>query len=144
MVKEIDLRGFMTEEKYNGITMRYRIDGNGIEEVFLNSEDFSFSITINIDNENLKLVYVMTRQYWGSLDIGIKFDIDINPPTSRKNAQINAQQAKAIYQEVKRLLKVEEKIKDYVPRFSSLLEINPYNILGINEVSELESLVKKE
>ena len=59
---------------------------------------------------------------------------------SPENLQVNLQQAQEVYNAVKDLLKVDERLKDYVPRFSYAPEITLASILGLDNICDLNKL----
>lgn len=71
-----------------------------------------------------------------------------NPPKNVQERILDIEgkfkQASAIYHEVKRILNVDEELKNYHPRFSHESELNLYNILGIDDVSQIKPFIEEK
>jgi len=138
MPKPITQRGFDVK-KYNfkdinGGSMRYYIDADGLERIVI-SKDIYNEIWITSDGERIISFSFNTPQLRRTVYVD-------SVAVYSDSLRANLEQATKIYYEVKRILEVNEKMKKYRPRFSHESEFNLYNILGIDDISELRSLIK--
>ncbi len=133
MVKELCYRGFEIVGGDLECGISYKINKDGIERVSINGN--KSSITIWIDDEKVNGISIINEQ------ADEYFNENQNSPFP---IETNFQQAIEIYRVVKRILDVDNKIKEYVPRFSSESELTLFNILGIEEASQLEKFVRGE
>jgi len=133
MVKELCYRGFeVSKGSYNKRNyISYSIDNRGLEIVRISNRERA--ISINSDNGDIKSIYISSPQIEVYLDEG-----------DRETNIEQFQQAKEIYDEIVERLDVHKKIKDYVPKFSAESEINLFNLLEIDNISELEKLIEED
>ena len=137
MPKPINQRGFkISKGDFNRYQITYDIDEEGLENVCVYRASFNekleSSVSITFDEGKIKYLRYKTSQFIDSDDM------------KGEEWKIKAKQALAIYHEVKRILNVDEELKKYSPRFSHKSEISPFNILGLDDVSQLEFFVEEK
>ncbi len=136
MPKPISQRGFRISKGDSRYSISYRIDKRGLEIVSvykgLYTSKLESSVYMSVDEGEIKYLSYETSQFEDSDVMG------------GEEWKIKSKQAMEIYHEVKKILNVDEELKNYHPRFSHESEITPFNILGIDDVSKLESLIEEE
>lgn len=137
MAKPISQRGFeISKGNPNRYSVSYSIDEKGSEKICvskaLSDKKHRSSVFITLDEEKIKYLSYSTSQFNDSDDM------------EGEEWKIKAKQAMAIYYEVKRILNVDEELKNYHPRFSNKSEISPFTVLGLDSISQLESFVKEK
>jgi len=167
MPKPIHQRGFRVERKiFDRGRITNLINSEGLEVIFI-EKDRHNSIRISSDEGNITDFSISTPQFF-KLDFDrklyesfedepkydsesdleeetdLEFDFLKNSEMPEENIPLNLEQAAKIYQEVKRILNIEEKLKDYIPQFSHISELNLYSALGIDDASELEKYLGEE
>jgi len=128
MVFELSYRGFEVSDVINGRSMQYKIEKDGQEMVFISCGKLMGnlpSVWIILDEGVPNYINVETKQA----------NLVFSDETSKK-------QAISLYQEVKKLLNVEDRLNSYVPRYSSESEMTPFNVLEIDDASELEKITE--
>lgn len=130
MVSPIFQRGFKTGAGKNN-TIEYKIGTDGMEVLQLFSLERHSCVSIASDEGSIKSVAIT------SPELSVYLSIDevgcITSELPQQAAKRTFEQAKYIYQQCIKMLNVNEKLKEYAPRFSNELEINPFNVLGIND-----------
>lgn len=137
MPKPISQRGFeMSKGNYNRCRIKYCIDERGLEDIYVSKalfdKKYESSVLITLDEGEIKSLSYSTSQFSKLEDM------------EGEGWKIKAKQAMAIYHEVKRILNVDEELKNYRPRFSHESEISPFNILGLDDISQLESFIEEK
>lgn len=124
----------------------YSIDNSGLERISV-YKDFNMRVSVVSDGENIKSISFETPQLRKDVSLG---DETLNMLRELEGGEQlcelekeNLEQALNIYHEVKKILDVDEKLKDYKPRFSHVSEFSLYNVLGIDDASEIKSLIEK-
>ena len=142
MPKPIAQRGFEVSRgdfSSNSYYLRYFIDQTGLERIWV-KRGIGTGISICLDEGEIESISVETPQL--SEQIYLKRSEGQSP--QNESEKKNLEQALNVYREVKKILNVDEGIKDYCPRFSHKSEINVYNVLSIDDASQIEALLKKE
>jgi len=137
MPKPISQRGFeISKGNYDRYQVNYSINQEGLEVVSVNRGGFSSkhhsSVSIILDEGEIKYLRYSTSQFKDSDNM------------EGEEWKIKSKQATCLYHEVKKILNVDEELKKYCPRFSHESEITPFNILEIEEISQLESFVNEK
>lgn len=130
MASPMSQRGFKIGAGKNN-TIEYKIDTNGMEVLQLFSLERRSCVSIMSDEGNIKLVTINSPEF--SVYLSIDEAGCITSELPQQAAKRTFEQAKYLYQQGVKMLDVNEKLKEYAPRFSNELEINPFNILGIND-----------
>lgn len=139
MPKPISQRGFEVDKKLKDGRMKYEINGEGGEEINIYSgENF---IEIAYMDGGLYRLIVNTPQISNLI---MMLDGEMVTSSSEGRLEENLRQAEEIYNEVKEILKVEEKLKEYIPKFSHVTEITLYNVLNIEGARDLSSLLEEK
>lgn len=147
MVKDICYRGFKIRKESPGKAIVYEINRGGLEDITIYGEDVIVKMMVD-DGEikNLLLTSIQKAVYMDELGEEVYDLLDneiLNEEMSDETKRINFKQARELYEEVKRLLDVDNTIKEYVPKLSSECEFTIYNILEIDEASDLEKLFEE-
>lgn len=143
MPKIISQRGFkISKGDIDRYYISYSIDKEGLENISVH-KDFNNYVSITSDGEDIKSISFQSPQLSKYISISPEEIKELFGGKKSPDELIKEEleQALAIYHEVRRILNVDEKLKDYLPRFSHESEFNLYNILGIDDVSQLESLI---
>lgn len=134
MAKPIAQRGFSISKGDNRYSISYQIDEQGLEKIQVIRAQFNDklrgSVFIDLDEGKIKSLSYYTSQF---------MDLD---DMEGEEWKIKSKQAMAIYAEVKKILNVDEELKNYSPRFSCESEITPFSVLGLEDISQLESFVR--
>jgi hypothetical protein len=139
MPKPITQRGFnirkgdCLSETPGKAMISYEIDNNGLENILLVRGVDEFKVYIVVDDGEVKSLD------YGSSQIPTKMIMEKDALQHEEELR----QAKDIYEEVKRVLNVDEELKKYCPRFSHPSEASLYNILGIDDASQIKSLIEE-
>ncbi|MDO8740723.1 MAG: hypothetical protein Q7J54_04110 [Candidatus Woesearchaeota archaeon] len=141
MPKPIAQRGFKI--KAGDIStnfMEYSISGTGMETLHLYAAEKRSGIIINLDEGSVESILISTPEI--TTRIGID-DVDcMKSDLPQQAVQRSMQQAREIYNCALKFLNIEERLKEYQPRFSHLLEINPLNVLGIEKIEDFIDKIK--
>lgn len=137
MPKPINQRGFeVSKGKFNKTHISYSINENGLECISvcrnLLNEKLESKVFIEFDEGEIKYLSYNTSQFRDSEDM------------EGEGWKIKSKQAMAIYHEVKKILNVDEELKKYSPRFSSESEFSPFNVLDIENASDIEPLLEEK
>jgi len=148
MVKPVYQRGFIVSGKFPPYEeISYSIDGSGLEKITLVRGDSKTHISY--DEGIIRGVSINCPQLFAIFDNKKSEDLGedvleilrtFRGAMPEETVKINIQQAQDIYGAVVDLLDVKAKIRDYAPQFSSGSELTLYNILGIDNASEIKSL----
>jgi len=130
MAIELTYRGFEVSNIINDRYMKYFIDDDGMENVIITKGKTMHArprVWIRMDEGTQTYLCVGTKQY-----------------DSQPEDESSKEQATRLHEEVKKLLDVDIKLKTYVPQFSSMSEITPFNVLGIEDISDLEKMTETQ
>ncbi len=140
MPKPIGQRGFsINKGDLNKFWIDYTINEKGLESILLLKGVCGCDMRIYMEADDGKIKVLD----YGSSQIPSRIIEDRGYGEEWKFKE-EIKQALEIYREVKRILNVDEELEKYCPRFSHESEINPFNILGIDDISQLESLLDEE
>lgn len=120
--------------------IEYNINGEGMEILQLYAAEKRSSILINLDEGRVESVFISTPEI--TTRIGTEGIECMKSYLPQQAAQRSLQQASEIYTYALKFLNIEEKLKEYRPRFSHLLEINPFNVLGIEKIDDFIDKMK--
>jgi len=137
MPKPISQRGFeISKGNYDRCQVHYSINQEGLEVVSVNRGGFSSkhhsSVSMILDEGEIKYLTYSTSQFKDSDQM------------EGEGWKLKSKQAQAIYTEIRKILNVNEELEKYSPRFSHESEITPFNILGLDNISQLEGFVNEE
>ncbi len=123
MPKSINQRGFKTDmgNAVDDVYIRYEIDKNGLEVILISREQITRSSYIIADNGRIK-----SLQYAGKY---------ITVDAMGREEKEELVRAKEVYEEVKRVLHVSEKLKKYSAKQN---DSNLYDFLGIDHASQIQ------
>jgi len=136
MPKPISQRGFeVSKGNIDRVYISYAIDETGLECISvyknLSHKKLQSRVSMTLDEGNIKYLLYDTPQFKDSDSM------------EGEEWKIKSKQAMEIYHEVKRILNVDKKLKNYHPRFSHESEFSPFNVLGLEDASQLESWVEE-
>ncbi|MDP2925660.1 MAG: hypothetical protein Q8N99_04780 [Nanoarchaeota archaeon] len=161
MPRPLHERGFEVNGKYPPYRLCYEIDKSGQEKITIDRE--SGSVIIKVYDSKISAISGNTNQALIYQDKGLENsgeedllgesesldeliqDSDseipfyINPliELPKEIKDINYDQAYQLYLFVKKMLDVDKKLKEYIPRFSSSSELTLFNILGIDKCEDI-------
>ena len=167
MPRPLNERGFEVRGEYPPYNISYEINKEGVEVVYIGKGEslLGDSITVHVMDGQVRLVYAKTNQVDINQDVKIdeldkgledkvfggdsseegllseNFPTDIKLP--KETREINYSQGLELYHRVVKLLDVEKRLKEYVPRFSSETELTLANILGLDDINDVGE-TKKE
>jgi len=134
MPKPISERGFeVSKGNANRCRIMYKINEEGDEIVYIfkygSNPSLESSVAIYLEDGQINRYTSSTPQF------------NNYQHTEGEEWETDSEQALALYHEVKKILNVEEELKNYKPRFSNECEITPFNVLGIDSEKDLEGLI---
>jgi hypothetical protein len=138
MPKPINLRGFETNGEYQRFNVSYKIDPQGLESICITCKDGSGQAILFYDCGELKQFHLSTPQVeaghsYSPRDEEENYLFEFSPEI----VTLNKNQGELLYKKIYRELKIDERLKAYVPRFSVGSELSLFNILGIEDTRDL-------
>jgi hypothetical protein len=149
MPKPIAQRGFEVSKSNSYGLIRYCIDNEGNENIDIFGDGGRISIgadkgvIFGIWVKNPQVDFFSMKNSEGIE--GIACDADEKTlRLPKETLENNFEQAKEIYDCVVKLLEVKNKIKEYTPRFSHESELTLYNLMGIEDLNEFETMIRRK